>query len=789
MAMDYVDVSKKIIEGVGGADNIASATHCMTRLRLVLKDEGRADDHAVGKIKGVKSVIKQGGQYQVVIGNEVSNLFKEFSKMGKFSEDSAAPAKAEGSLINRLFGFISGCMTPLLPGMLGCGMVKVLLTIFTTFFGMSTESSTYIILYSLGDCFIFFLPVFLAFTGAKKLGKNPVLFMTIACAMVYPDLVTLLGGGSLELGKFMGFQSTSLFGIPVICATYTSSVIPILLMMPVMSFMEDFADRVSPNVLKAFLKPLIFCLVCLPVALWVLGPLGYVIGNGLSAVINGMYNVCGWLTIGVLAAIMPFVVMTGMHYALTPLAMTALTGLGYDALVIIAMFCSNIAQGGAAFGTALKTKDADLRSEGIACGISATVAGVTEPAMYGINLRYKKPMIGAVAGAGIAGLICGLFHVVCYTLGGSPSFMSLITFIGGDNPTQGLVWGSIAGIASLVVSFAVAFVLYKDEAAEEEAEEEEKEKSIPAMDVIINAPIAGTVKPLSECPDDVFATGTLGQGVIIDPSEGRVYAPCDGEVSNVFDTLHAIGISSIGGAEILIHVGLDTVNLNGAGYTAHCKTGDIIHEGDLLLEFDMAFIHSKGLSTITPVLVTNSDDYASVKPKMGMVKPGDEIMNLSNVLEASADLAAEVVYAPISGDVKPLTECPDKLFSSGAMGQGFVIEPADGRVYAPCDGEVKNLFETLHALGITSDKGAELLLHIGMDTVDLHALGFTAHCKTGDKVKKGDLLIEFDIPMIKAKNLPVTTPVIITNGDQYSLMMLKKMGTVEHGDEVMDLTA
>ncbi len=786
MAMDYVDVSKKIIEGVGGADNIASATHCMTRLRLVLKDESKADDKKVEKIKAVKSVIKQGGQYQVVIGNEVGNLFKEFSKLGKFTEEAAAAPKAEGSLVQRLLGFVSGCMTPLLPGMLGCGMVKVLLVIFTSFFGMSTESSTYIILYSLGDTFIYFLPVFLAYTGAKKLGCNPILFMTIGAAMVYPDLVGLLGGASLELGTFLGFDCTYLFGIPVISATYTSSVIPILLMMPVMKFMEGFADRVSPNVLKAFLKPMIFLLVCLPVALWVLGPLGFVIGNGLSAIINALYGACGWLTIAILSAIMPFVVMTGMHYALTPLAMTGLTGpLGYDALVIIAMFCSNIAQGGAALGVAFKSKDSETKSEGIACGISATVAGVTEPAMYGINLRYVKPMIGAVAGAGVAGLVCGLFHVVCYTLGGSPSFLSLLTFIGGDNPMQGVIWGAIAGVVALAVSFAISFVLYKDpEQAEEEAEEE---RSIPAIDVAITAPIAGTVKPLSECPDEVFAGGTLGQGVIIDPSEGRVYAPCDGEISNLFETLHAVGITSKDGAEILVHVGLDTVGLAGKGFTAHCKTGDLVSEGDLLLTFDVSYIRSQGLSTITPVIVTNSDDYASLKPRYGMMKPGDEIITLSNTVEAATDLIAESVCAPISGDVKPLSECPDKLFSSGAMGQGFVLEPSEGKLYAPCDGEVKDLFQTLHAFGITSDKGAELLLHIGMDTVDLHAIGFTAHCKTGDKVKKGDLLLEFDIPFIKSKNLPVTTPVIVTNGDQYSLMMLKKMGAVQHGEEVLDL--
>lgn len=638
MALDYVETSKKIIEGVGGAGNIASATHCMTRLRLVLVDEGKADDKKVGKIKGVKSVIRQGGQYQVVIGNEVSNLFKEFKTMGNFGGEGAKPAakKPTGNPIQRLFGFISGCMTPLLPGMLGTGMIKVLLTIITTINADFANTSTYALLYALGDCFIFFLPIYLAYTAAKKMDGNPILWMTVACAMVHPNALALLAGtGGIELGSFLGMSATSLFGIPVICATYSSSVIPILLMVPVMKFMEDFADRVSPNVLKAFLKPMIFLLVCFPVAMWVLGPLGFVIGNGLSAVINLMYGSVPWLTIAVLSALMPFVVMTGMHYALTPLAMAGLTGVGYDALVIIGMFCSNIAQGGAALGAAVKTKKTELRSEGIACGISATVAGVTEPAMYGINMRYKKPMIGAVIGAGVSGLICGLFHVVAYTLGGSPSFFSIITFIGGDNPMNGVIWGTIAGILSLVISFAISFILFKDEA--EEGGEEEAPAPAPAAEapkslvekLIVSSPLTGEVVPLKDVPDEVFSSGTLGEGVAVIPTVGKVIAPCDGEISATMDTKHAVGISAESGLELLIHVGLNTVELGGKHFTCNVSEGDKIKKGDVLLEFDIDAIKAAGYQMHTPVLVTNSDDYVSVlAAASGKVKAGDDLVSV-----------------------------------------------------------------------------------------------------------------------------------------------------------------
>ena len=416
----------------------------MTRLRLVLNDDSKADDAKVNKIKGVKSVIKQGGQYQVVIGNEVSNLFKEFQKLGSFGDNTggSAPDKPKGNVIQRLFGFIAGCMTPLLPAMLGTGMVKVLLTLLTTFGVMSSTGPTYTILYGMADCFFYFLPVFLAAQIAKKTNHTAPLFMVIGAMLCYSDVITLLAGGmeGVQMGTFLGMSCTYLFGvIPVISASYTSSVLPILLMTPVMVWAEDFADRVSRNVLKAFLKPMLFCLICTPVAFCVLGPLGSVIGNVLSGGISAMYNAVPWLTVGVLSAAMPFVVMTGMHYALIPLCFNNMATLGYDVIVLVTMFCSNIAQGGASLGVAVKTKNVETKSEGIASGISAVVAGVTEPAMYGINLRFMKPMIAAVIGAGVSGLFAGITGVKGYTMGGSPSILSLITFIGGEgNPMHGV---------------------------------------------------------------------------------------------------------------------------------------------------------------------------------------------------------------------------------------------------------------------------------------------------------------------------------------------------------------
>lgn len=637
MVLDYIETSKKIIDGVGGVENIASATHCMTRLRLVLNDESKANDKKVEKIKGVKSVIKQGGQYQVVIGNEVSNLFKEFSKMGKFAENSnSAPKKVTGNPIQRLFGFISGCMTPMLPAMLGCGMLKVVLTLLTTFAGMDTTTSTYTLIFAFADCFFLFLPIYLGYTIAQKMGGTPILFMTVGAALCYPDLITLMGGGASELGTFLGMPCTYLFGIPVICATYTSSVLPMLLMAPVMKWAEDFADRVSPNVLKAFLKPMLFLILCIPCSLYVLGPIGNVLGNLLAGVFMVMYNAVPWLTVGILSALMPFIVMTGMHYALIPLAINNVATLGFDVIVLVTMFCSNIAQGGSSFGVAAKTKDTETRSEGIACGISAIVAGVTEPAMYGINMRFMNPMIGAVSAAGIAGLFCGLSGVKGYVMGGSPSILTLICFIGGENPMHGVMFGAIAAVIVLAISFGMTFVLFKDPAPESEDEEEDDETA-PAEEaykpliekVVLTAPMSGEVVTLSEVPDAVFSSGALGEGVAIIPTVGQVVAPCDGQISAIMDSKHAVGISGPNGMEILIHVGLDTVQLNGQYYEYAVREGDSVRRGDVLIRFDPEKISAAGYKLHTPVLVTNADDYVSVKTVAGAsVKAGEDLLTI-----------------------------------------------------------------------------------------------------------------------------------------------------------------
>lgn len=611
MALDYAKTAGTLLEKVGGAGNVASVTHCMTRLRFVLKDMTVPKDAEVEKVPGVIRVIKQGGQYQIVIGNELSCVYKEISKLGNFAESSAEVQEGpKENVFSRLCGFVAGCMTPLLPAMLGCGMIKVVLTLLTTFSLIDTTGSTYVILNAVGDAFFYFMPIMLANTTAKKLGSSPYLAMVVAGVMLHPDLINLFAQGN-----------TSYFGLPVTAATYSSSVLPVLLMVPIMKYIEQFADKVSPNMVKAFLKPLIVVFISVPIALVVIGPLGTIIGNYMATGINFMYSKAGWLSIMVLSAAMPFIVMTGMHYALVPICTISMATFGYDAILVITMFCSNLAQGAASMAVAVKSKDTNVKSTATASGISAIVAGVTEPAMYGITLKYKTPMIGAMAGAGAAGLYAGITHLVAYTMGGSPSVLSVIQMIGGTG-WGNLINGVVALVISLVVSFTVTLLLYKPEpvdggtdgSAAGKAEEEQVQPVKPIVEKIeILSPLSGEIVPLKEVADPVFAEGILGQGVAVRPSVGEVYAPADGVISAVIDSKHALGITTDSGAELLIHVGLDTVKLNGEGFEVMVNAGDHIKAGALLMKFDIEKIKAAGYDTITPVLVSNMAEFISLK--------------------------------------------------------------------------------------------------------------------------------------------------------------------------------
>lgn len=610
--MDYAIVAKKILEKIGGESNVNSVQHCMTRLRFILKDESKADDDAIKKIKGVMGVTKQGGQYQVIIGNSVGTCYKELIKLGNFQEGSSNEVKEKKGVINSILDVVSGCMSATMPAIVGAGMIKVLLVILPMIGVLSNTSQTYTILNALGDATFYFLPLILCISASKKFNINAYTLAAVIGVMVYPDFIGLVDAG----------EKISLFGLPVASASYAYSVIPVIMMAWIMTYIEKFTDSITPAVTKNFLKPMLTLLIALPIALVVIGPIGFYAGEALSSAMVFIYDKAGWLAIMAMGALMPLLVMTGMHWAFVPLSIMNINNpnLGFDTLLLVGMLCSNLAQGASCLAVFLKSKNKDLKQLSGAAAVSAFLAGVTEPAMYGITLKYKKPLYASMIAGGISGLYAGFVGLKCYVFA-TPAMLSIVQFInpaGGSNFVNALI---VAGM-TMAIAFILTWILgFEDPANEEEDEDvinnEVKndiilEKNITEGEALVLSPITGKVVSLKQVNDVTFSEEIMGKGAAIIPTEGRAVSPVDGVVSAIFETKHAIGLTADNGTEILIHIGLDTVKLGGKHFTAHVKSGDRVKSGDLLVEFDIKAIQEEGYEIITPVLVTNVDRYNDV---------------------------------------------------------------------------------------------------------------------------------------------------------------------------------
>ena len=493
-------------------------------------------------------------------------------------------------------------------------MLKAVMALLVSFKLIDTASQTYSILNFMADAAFYFLPFLLANSAAKKFKCNPYMAMTIAGVLMHPNFTAMINAAK-ESGTGISF-----IGLPVTIATYSSSVIPIILGVWFMSFVEPIADKVSPNAIKFFTKPLITLIVAGIVTLVALGPLGNICGNGIAAGIAFLDQYAKWLVPFIVGTFSPLLVMTGMHYGLIPIGINNLATVGFDTVVGPGMLGSNIAQGAAALAVACKTKNKELKQLASSAGITG-VCGITEPAMYGVTMKLKKPLIGVMVGGGLSGLFLGIFGVGRYT-SGSPGLLALPGYIGTEgfkNITLACAGAAIAFVVSFIVTYFVGF----EDIVEDEKVEEVK-------DTVIYAPIKGKCVELSEVNDPMFSEGMMGQGIAIIPEVGRVVAPVDGVISALFDTKHAIGITADDGAEILIHVGIDTVNLKGQYFNAKIKSGDRIRKGDLMLEFDIESIKKAGYEVITPVIITNTLDYTevSVTNEGTQVREKDKLINV-----------------------------------------------------------------------------------------------------------------------------------------------------------------
>ncbi|HEM2749506.1 TPA: PTS glucose transporter subunit IIA [Streptococcus suis] len=594
--MKYKNTALAILKAVGGEKNVLRATHCVTRLRLELKDENIVSDERVKSISGVIGIMKKNGQYQIILGNDVANYYKEFTALGKFDSDSVQQVK-KANVLEQVIEYIAGSMTPLIPAMLGGGMIKVLVIVLPMLGLLKADSQSISFLAFFGDAPYHFMPIFLAYSASQKLKVTPTLAMSVAGILLHPNFVQMVSTG----------DPLHFLGAPVTPASYGSSVIPILIMVWLMKYIEAVFNKVTPAVTKSFLQPTLVLLVSGFISLVLVGPLGVIVGEGLSQLVEQMHGVAGWLTLAVLGAIMPFIVMTGMHWAFAPIFLAASIATP-DVLILPAMLGSNLAQGAASMAVAFKSKNSNTKQIAFAAGFSALFAGVTEPALYGVTLKYKKPLYAAMIGGGLAGLFVGLTGVKAY-LFAVPSLIALPQFIYSEAASN-ITNAMIAAAISIIVTFILAYFLGIDE----ETSTVNLEKVAPGISSRKNvfSPLSGQILPLEKVNDATFSKKMLGDGVAIIPKDGKVYAPFDGAVTSLFPTKHAIGLTSDEGVELLIHFGLETVELKGRGFVSHVSDGEKVEKGQLMLEVDVEMLVAEGYDIVTPVVVTNTQEYLDV---------------------------------------------------------------------------------------------------------------------------------------------------------------------------------
>lgn len=635
--MNYQELGSKILTLVGGKENVIGLTHCATRLRFNLKDESKAQTDTLKKTPGVLGVVVSGGQYQIVIGNDVNHVYKPIAEKCNLTQDGGA-AKNDGekkSIGAKLIDTITGIFTPVLPAITAAGMLKAVLSLLVAFKLVDTTASTYQVINFMADAAFYFLPILLANSAAKKFGCNPYLAMMLGGMLLHPNFVNMVTA-SQESG-----EAIKLFFIPIYNASYSSSVIPIILTVWFMSLVEPVADRISPKPIKFFTKPLITALIAGAAGLAVLGPVGYIIASWIASGVTMLNTYVSWLVPLILGGVFPLLVMTGTHYGIIPIGINNRMTTGFDTIVYPANLASNIAQGAATFAVAVKTKKNEVRQVASSAGITA-VCGITEPALYGINMRFKTPLISACIGGACGGLFMGLFTVKNYG-GGSPGLMTLPGYIGGDS-LRDLILACIGAAIAFAVAFIISFVLYKDKDDEEtspvsggapetaSAESAETDKGDSASSGTVTnicAPVKGKLVPLSNVNDPTFAEEILGKGAAVLPEDGNFVSPFKGTVQTVFGTRHAIGLVSDTGVELLIHVGLDTVNLNGKYYAALVKDGDAVEVGTPLLKVDLEGIKSEGYDIITPVIVTNTMDCGDViAVSEGEIMPQETIIKV-----------------------------------------------------------------------------------------------------------------------------------------------------------------
>lgn len=634
----YESLAKEIVKNVGGKENVSSLTHCITRLRFKLKDESKANDQVIKDMDGVVTVMKSGGQYQVVIGNHVPEVYADVMPLLGMEEGSADRAEdaPSGNLFNRAIDIISGIFQPILGIMAACGMVKGLNALFVALGWYPETCGGYLVLNAIGDGLFNFLPLFLGYTAAKKFNLKPMIGLVIGAIMCYPTIqnTALSNGGEALYTLFSGtmFESkvyTDFFGIPLIAMDYTGTVIPVIFVVYFASKCDKFFSKFIPDLVKFFFVPMLTLLISIPVGLLILGPVATFASKIIAEAVMTVRNFSPLLAGAIVGLTWQILVIFGLHWGFIPVYINNIQMNGFDN-VMMPFFACTFATSAVVLAIFFKTKNKQLKEMALPNFISG-IFGVTEPAIYGILLPLKKPFIISCIIGGIGGGFYGALNFRKFSMGGMGIF-ELPAMIEPDGSMGNLIVALVGIAITMILAFIVTMILYKEETPKQEEKEtlitEKKQQESCENKMVkqleIASPIKGTVLKLEKMKDDAFASGVLGKGAAIIPEEGNVYAPADGVITALFPTLHAIGMQADNGLELLIHIGLDTVQLNGEGFQAMVKQGDRVKKGQLLVTFDKEFIESKGFCLETPVLVTNSDDFLEViETKQIEISPGD----------------------------------------------------------------------------------------------------------------------------------------------------------------------
>ncbi|CBZ47568.1 beta-glucoside-specific PTS transporter subunit IIABC [Streptococcus gallolyticus subsp. gallolyticus] len=615
MSKEYQTLATQIIALVGGKENVANVYHCQTRLRFTLVDNLKADTEALEKLDGVTKVIINAGQYQIVIGTHVADVFEEIEKLVEISQDTTTQEKK--GIFDTIIDFVAGTFQPIIPALSGAGMVKAVLALLVVFNVITTDSQTYYMLNVFADGVFYFLPILIAFTQAQKLKCNPILAAGVAAMLLHPNWSALVTAG----------DAVNFFNvIPFTLASYGSSVIPIILIIFVQSYVEKFLNKHIPKSINIVFVPMLTFLIMGTLAFSVLGPIGAIVGNYLATVFTFLAENASWAPALIIGTFLPIMVMFGIHNGVAPLGIMQMSQLGYDSIFGPGCVCSNMAQATAGAVVAFVTKDKTTKETAIPGSITAYM-GITEPLLYGVNLPKRYPLIASMIGGGLGGLYAGLTHAHRFATGSS-GLPAVLLYIG-DNTMTYFYNIIIAIVISIISTAIITFVLAKHFEKEETTDNLDTTQAPVITGQEVMSPLTGEVLPIEKAEDEVFASKVMGDGVVILPETTDVYAPFDGTIATLFPTKHAIGLVSDKGAEILIHIGINTVDLNGEGFKAFVKQGDSVTKGDKLISFDKVAIENAGYSSQTMVIITNGSNYNQIiKHDNQFSQTGDLILEL-----------------------------------------------------------------------------------------------------------------------------------------------------------------